>query len=67
MLNTIVFVRFTICGKVEIYASRGRLRVSFWEVLVGPGITLWGFFRVPERSWNLDGHLGNQTYISIDF
>ena len=26
-----------------------------------------GFFRVPERGWNFDGHRGDQTWIWVDF
>ena len=45
----------------------GKLWASFWEAFGDPGVTLSGFFRVPERGWNLDGHLGDQTWILVDF
>ena len=46
--------------------SWGRLWASFWEAFGDPGFTLSGFFRVPERGWNFDGHLGDQTWILVD-
>ena len=42
----------------------GGLRPSFWEAFGDPGVTLSGFFRVPERGWNFDGHRGDQTWMT---
>ena len=53
--------------KFEFQVSGGRLWASFWEAFGDPGVTLSGFFRVPERGWTLDGHLGDQTWILVDF
>ena len=40
MINTIVFVRFTVWGKFEIYVSRGRP----WTILGGFWSPLGNFF-----------------------
>ena len=55
------------CKVGSVLSVRGRLWASFWEAFGDPGVTLAGFFRVPERGWNLDGHLGDQTWILVDF
>ena len=47
--------------------SGGGFGHHFGRLLVTLG-SLWQvFFRVPERGWNLDGHLGDQTWILVDF
>ena len=45
----------------------GEALGTILEAFGHPGVTLAGFSRVPERGWNLDGHLGDQTWILIDF
>ena len=55
------------CGKVWVLGVRGRLWASFWEAFGDPGVTLSVFFRIPDRGGNLDGHLGDQTWILVDF
>ena len=50
--------------KFEFWVSGERLRASFWEAFGDPGFTLSGIFRVPERGWNFDGHLGDQTWMT---
>ena len=51
-------------AKFEFWVSGGRLGASFWEAFGDPGVTLSGFFRVPERGWNFDRHLGDQTWMT---
>ena len=38
--------------------------MPFWEAFGDPGVTLSGFFRVPERGWSFDGHRGDQTWMT---
>ena len=43
IINTMVFVRFTVFRKFEFSVSLGRIRASFWEAFGDPGVTLLGF------------------------
>ena len=43
ILNTIVFVRFSVLRKFEFSVSRGRIWAPFWEAFGDHGIT---FLRV---------------------
>ena len=39
IVNTSVFVRFTVLRKFEFPVSRGWIWASFWEALGDPGVT----------------------------
>ena len=39
IVNTMVFVRFTVYEKIDFSVSRGRLWASFWEAFGDPGLT----------------------------
>ena len=39
VVNTMLFIRFPVLRKLEVWVSRGRVRVSFGRVSGDPGVT----------------------------